>query len=283
MHSSPRFPGGFCVLMALYGGDKPPLFEKAVNSVFSNSLLPNQCLIVVDGPISSALTGLTIALKNQYPTIEFVRLPKNVGLANALNEGLKLVRYPWVVRADSDDINLPNRFEFQAKVLEEQPHLKLFGSSILEFDESGKPLSVRLVPCTELEIRQFVKVRNPFNHMAVAYKLDAVLACGGYPNIFLKEDYGLWCYFLQKQFPVANTQDILVNATAGLGMFKRRGGWRYARSEWQMQNLLVECGLKGWVRAIFDGVIRATFFMIPASIRGFLYLRLLRKSTEHST
>lgn len=280
MTSPIQFPGGFCVLMALYGGDKPHLFEKAVHSVFNNSLLPKQCLIVVDGPITSALEELVAKLKDQYPTLEFIRLPKNVGLANALNEGLKHIRYPWVVRADSDDINLSNRFEVLANVLQEQPSLQLFGSAILEVDEQGNPLTVREVPCTESQIREFVKTRNPFNHMAVAYKLDAVLACGGYPNIFLKEDYGLWCHFLAKRLPVANIKDVLVHASAGMGMFRRRGGWRYAKSEWQMQSLLVESGLKSRVRAIVDGVIRATFFLIPASVRGFLYVHLLRKSAN---
>jgi len=277
MTSPIKFPGGFCVLMALYGGDKPHLFEKAVHSIFNNSLLPNQCLIVVDGPISSALEDLAAKVKDQYSALEFIYLPRNVGLASALNEGLKHIRYPWVVRADSDDINLPNRFEVLAKVLQEDPSLQLFSSAILEVDEQGDPLAVREVPCNELEIREFVKTRNPFNHMAVAYKLDAVLACGGYPNIFLKEDYGLWCHFLAKRLPVANAKDVLVHASAGMGMFRRRGGWRYAKSEWQMQSLLVQSGLKSRVRAIVDGLMRATFFLIPASIRGFLYVHLLRK------
>jgi hypothetical protein len=277
MTSPIQFPGGFCVFMALYGGDKPHLFEKAVHSVFANTLLPNQCLIVVDGPITSALETINAELKDQYSKIEYIHLPKNVGLANALNEGLKHIRYPWVVRADSDDINLSNRFEVLAKALQEHPGLQLFSSAILEVDEQGNPLTVREVPCTESKIREFVKTRNPFNHMAVAYKLDAVLACGGYPNIFLKEDYGLWCHFLQNQFPVANIQDVLVHASAGMGMFRRRGGWRYAKSEWQMQSLLVQSGLKSRVRAILDGLMRAAFFLIPARIRGFLYVHLLRK------
>jgi glycosyltransferase involved in cell wall biosynthesis len=277
MNSLPNFPGGFCVLMALYGGDKPHLFEKAVASVFVNSLLPNQYLIVIDGPISSALTELIIVLKDKYPIIEFVQLPQNVGLANALNEALKLIRYPWVVRADADDINLQNRFEVQAQALAQQPHLKLLGSSILELDESGKPLTIRHVPCTESEIRIFAKLRNPFNHMSVVYSLDAIQACGGYPDIFLKEDYGLWCLFLAKQFPVANINDILVHASGGIDMFRRRGGWRYAKSEKQIQLLLVKCGLKSRWRSLIDGSLRAVFFLIPARAREYLYTQFLRE------
>jgi glycosyltransferase involved in cell wall biosynthesis len=266
--------------MALYGGDKPHLFVKAVQSVFANTILPNQCLIVLDGPLPTELDQTALELSKQYPIIEFIRLPKNRGLANALNIGLQSVRFSWVIRADSDDINLPQRFEVLAKTVQQHPSLQLVGSAILEVDEEGKPLTVREVPVTEKEIRQFAKTRNPFNHMAVAYRLDAVLACGGYPNIFLKEDYGLWCYFLAKNFPVANLKEVLVHACAGMGMFRRRGGWRYAKSEWQMQNLLVHSGLKGKARALIDGIMRATFFLIPASWRGFLYVHLLRQSAK---
>jgi glycosyltransferase involved in cell wall biosynthesis len=268
--------------MALYQGDKPALFEKAVNSVFANTLLPNQCIIVIDGPIPDLLEKCVSDFRKKYPMIEIIRLSENMGLAHALNKGLQAVKYSWVVRADSDDINLPQRFETLSATLNQQPHLQLFGSAILEIDEEGKPLTVREVPCTDGEIRQFAKTRSPFNHMAVAYRLDAVMACGGYPNIFLKEDYGLWCYFLARKLPVANIKAVLVHASAGMNMFRRRGGWRYAQSERQLQSLLVHSGLKGGLRAIVDGLLRATFFLIPASVRGFLYVRVLRKLADES-
>lgn len=280
MSAAISFPGGFCVLMALYGRDKPNLFIKAIQSVFANTLHPNQVLVVVDGPLSIELDQTVSKLHQEFPEIEFVRLPKNIGLANALNAGLQSIRFPWVVRADSDDINLVNRFEVLANIVREDPSLQLVGSAILEIDEEGNPLKVREVPTSEKEIRQFAKTRNPFNHMAVAYKLNAVLESGGYPNIFLKEDYGLWCHFLARNLPVANVRQVLVHASAGLGMFRRRGGWRYAQSEYRMQKLLVHSGLKGRVSALKDGVMRATFFLIPASWRGFLYSNFLRKPPE---
>lgn len=277
--SAIQFPGGFCVLMALYYGDKPVLFEAAVRSVFLNTVLPNQFIVVVDGPITTKIRQLVETLQYEYPLIEFIYLPKNLGLAHALNKGFSHIRHSWVVRADSDDFNLPQRFEILANILSEQPDLKLFGSAILEVDECGAPLAVREVPCTDQEIRQFAKVRNPFNHMTVAFKLDAALACGGYPNIFLKEDYALWALMLSKNFPVHNTTKILVYATAGIGMFKRRGGLRYAKSELELQKLLFQCGLKGLMSCILDGCIRAIFFLIPSSLRGLIYLKYLRKKS----
>jgi glycosyltransferase involved in cell wall biosynthesis len=272
------FPGGFTVLMALYGGDRADFFETAVHSVFSNTLVPNQFLIVVDGPISASLKAVIVNLQISYPLIEFIYLPENKGLANALNTGLTYAKFEWIVRADADDINLPERFSTLAKACLDHPNIQLVGSSILELDEQGHALAIRELPSTEDAIRQFAKTRNPFNHMTVAFRLEAALACGGYPPIFLKEDYGLWCHFLAKSCQVMNVNTILVHASAGMSMFKRRGGWRYAKSEWQMQKVLVECGLKSSWRAFFDGVLRAGFFLIPSTIRGYIYLHFLRKS-----
>jgi len=276
--NEPSFPGGFTVLMALYGGDRPDLFEVAVHSVFANTLFPNQFLIVVDGPISETLKTAIRGLESLYPLIELVYLPENKGLANALNVGLTYAKSEWIVRADADDINLPERFSLLAQACIENPVIQLVGGAILELDENGEPFAIRELPCSEGDIRQFAKTRNPFNHMTVAYRLKAALDCGGYPQIFLKEDYGLWCHFLAKNYPVMNINTVLVHASAGMGMFKRRGGWRYAKSEWQMQKLLVQSGLKNAWRAFLDGSLRAGFFLVPPSVRGFVYLHILRKS-----
>ena len=272
------FLGGFSVLMAVYRGDQAELFCSAVISVMSNDLLPNQFLIVIDGPLSNLLEDAVIRLNSEYPLIQFIRLPENKGLAQALNVGLREVKYSWVVRADADDINLPMRFSTLAKTVFENPKLQLLGSAILEVDQDNKPVAIRDVPCSEDEIRRFVKLRCPFNHMSTAYRLDAVLACGGYPDIYLKEDYGLWCHFLALHFQVMNVKDVLVHASAGINMYQRRGGWRYAQSEWKIQVLLINSDLKSIFRGFIDGLLRTGFFLLPAELRGFIYIKLLRSS-----
>jgi glycosyltransferase involved in cell wall biosynthesis len=277
---TPSFPGGFAVLMALYAGDKAELFKLAVHSVFENTVIPDQFLIVVDGPIPSLLQLTICDLTVYYPQIEFIYLPDNNGLANALNVGIGLVKFEWIVRADADDVNLPNRFASLAKACIKSPEIQLLGSFVLEVDENRRPLAIRDLPCNENAIRKFAKARNPFNHMTVAYRKTAVLNCGGYPNIFLKEDYALWCHFLAKKYPVINLNVVLVHATAGIAMYRRRGGLRYAKSEWQMQKILIKCGLKNTFRAVFDGTCRAGFFLIPSQVRGWIYLHGLRKRAQ---
>jgi glycosyltransferase involved in cell wall biosynthesis len=273
------FPGGFAVLMAVYLHDDPCFLERAVDSVFLNTLQPNQFVLVADGPLSDGLEKVLKTLQARHTNlIEMLRLPSNKGLAQALNAGLRCIKFPWIVRADADDVNLSHRFSTLAALLTTQPLLGLMSSAILEMDDTGVAIAIRAVPVTEVEIYRFSRFRNPFNHMAVAYRRDAVLACGGYPDIHLKEDYALWCRMLAKGIRVANSPEVLVNATTGPAMYRRRGGWRYAKAEWMLQGIMVESGLKSRPRALLDGLLRAAFFLAPAGLRGAIYENLLRKS-----
>lgn len=46
-----------------------------------------------------------------------IYLEKNQGLGNALKIAVKIAKNEIIARMDSDDLSLPNRFEFQLKRL----------------------------------------------------------------------------------------------------------------------------------------------------------------------
>ena len=275
------FPGGFAVLMSVYRKDNHLLFFKAVASIFNNSLTPNQVIIVFDGPVDTSIENVMKHFKSKFPRIiKHIRLKSNAGLANALNEGLMHIKYRWVVRADADDINLPNRFLILSKIINKNPKLDLIGSSILEIDSDNKILGYKHSPTTSKEIKKMIKLRSPFNHMTVAYKLESILKIGGYPNIFLKEDYGLWCKFVANKMRFANTKRVLVHATAGNDMIKRRGGIKYAISEYQIQLLIIKLGLNDIFSSTLIGILRATIFVSPFFVRKLIYVNLLRDNSS---
>ena len=223
------------------------------------------------------LERIIIKLTKKYKNkIEWLRLKKNMGLAYALNEGLKYINYKWVVRADADDFNLHFRFAKLASMVLLDNELKLIGSSILEVDTKGHPIASRNVPESENQIRRVIKIRSPFNHMAVAYRLDAVVKCGGYPNVYLREDYALWCKMIAMNMHARNTRDVLVHATADLQMYKRRSGFKYAFAELHMQSILIECGLQNRFFAYTLGFLRMIVFLSPNWLRAFIYIRFLR-------
>lgn len=268
----------FSVLMAVYFKDNPCLFANALNSICLQTELPDEVVLVEDGPLTSELSALIDSFRTKLNIVS-VKLSENKGLAVALNAGLKVVSNDIVYRADSDDVNRPDRFEKQLKFFLDD--YDLVGGAIQEIDEAGVPIAVRSLPTDDVDIRKFLKFRNPFNHMSVAFRKDVVLACGGYPNIYLKEDYALWAKMLNYNARALNLKDVLVDATAGNGMYRRRGGWRYCLSEIELQKHLLRCGVKNLFEAVFTGVIRSSVFLVPAYLRGFIYERFLRNKPSY--
>ncbi len=265
----------FSVLLAVYEKDNHILLEKALRSVFLNSLQPKELVIVADGHLPDRLLSIIYDFSVKHP-LRFIQLPSNVGLASALNIGLHSVQTKYTIRADADDFNYSSRFEVLIAKLREG--FDLVGSAIREVDKNGNEVAFRKCPLTGDEIRQFVKRRNPFNHMTVGYETAVVLQAGGYPMIHLKEDYALWATLLSKGCRVCNLDDVLVDATAGKDMFKRRGGLRYAIAEFDLQHHLMRCGLKTPFEALVDGILRSAVFLAPTTLRQFVYLKFLRDS-----
>ena len=270
------FETDFTVLIAVYRGDDPALFAKAMTSVFANTLPPTRTVLVVDGPVPDALD----AVIGDFATrddLTVAQLPRNMGLAQALNHGLDLITTSWTVRADADDINDAGRFAALADaIVKAQPDLAILGSAIKEVAQDGTVLAMRQPPLAHDAIRQFARRRNPFNHMTVAFRTDAAKRAGGYPDIHLKEDYALWAQMLANGAGAANLPQSLVTATTGRDMYNRRGGLRYARAEVQLQMHLVRCGLKGRTSAVVDGLLRSAIFLAPTGLRALVYRKFLR-------
>ncbi len=265
----------FTVLMALYYKDNPNLFDKALGSVFDNSTLPELVVLVVDGPIGPELREIIEKYMFAYKDFLYVVwLPENKGLANALNVGLEHVKTEFVARADADDLNLGFRFEEQLKYAKNG--FDLFGSSIQEVDEFGNKISIRSLPIDNDGITKFLKTRNPFNHMTVFFRTQLARDCGGYPNLDLREDYGLWVKMIKKGAKCANSDAILVFATTGQAFYERRGGVRSVKAEIAMQKFLVHHQIKGWVAACLEIMAKSIVFLMPSSLRALVYKTLLR-------
>lgn len=265
----------FSVLMSVYERDDPVLLRSAVSSVFANELTPLELILVVDGPVGDALNCVISELVQRYP-INCQCLSTNRGLASALNYGLNFVRTPLIARADADDINLPNRFSTQIETM--RLGFDLVGSQIQEVDSQGVFLGIREVPCSHDKILKFSRARNPFNHMTVIYKTDLIRACGGYPVLYLREDYGLWALMISKGARLANTNSVLVHATAGFPMIKRRRGLRSALAEFELQTLFVKCGIKSRWRACLDCCLRASILMLSSHLLSRFYFFFLRRT-----
>src|SRR5687768_7952582 len=111
--------------MATYGGEKAANLDAALASVYTQTLPPDECILVVDGAIDSDQEQVIARYQDDPadPSLIIVRLSERGGLARALNAGLDHCHGALIARMDSDDICLPHRFERQRRAFVEQPAL----------------------------------------------------------------------------------------------------------------------------------------------------------------
>lgn len=207
-----------------------------------------------------------------------VRLEKNMGLGNALSEGLRYCRNELVARMDSDDISCPDRCERQLAVFSRYPNVSICSGTIAEFSESPETTTcTRVLPERNDAIIEFAKRRSPFNHVSVMYKKSAVEAVGSYQRFYLLEDYYLWIRMLMAGYEGYNIQSPLVHVRTGANMYKRRSGLPYAKTQIELFRFMWKQGfINAWQYAE-SCIIRSCSALAPNWLRKFMYETFLRK------
>ena len=272
----------FSVLLSIYHKEKPEFLEASLQSVFNQTLLPSEVLVVKDGKLGAELDAVLERYEAKYPDIiKINNLPENLGLGVSLAYGLERCSNELVARVDTDDINLPFRFEEQYNMLMSHPELDLVGFNIAEFEyDSNIVHSYRNLPETPEENHKFGKRRCPVNHPTVMYRRSKVLQVGNYQRLKINkgmEDYYLWMRMLNENMQFYNIQKVGVLCRIGNDMISRRHGFLYYRLE-------LDCFAKGMkmgyislgdfgVAAISRGVVHT----VPKSMTKWFYNRFLRQ------
>lgn len=269
----------YSVLMSVYNKEKAEYLKQAMDSIWNQTVPTDDFVLVCDGPLNTKLDAVIEEMQGAHPGIlHLVRLETNGGLGNALNVGIKHCKHDLIARMDSDDISRPNRCEKQLRVFFEQPDVSICSGIVEEFTISTNRIEARRVlPATQENIIAFAKKRNPFNHPCVMYKKSAVEAAGGYQDFFLLEDYYLWIRMLQKESIGYNLQEPLLWMRAGSDMYKRRAGWKYAKSQEMLFKYMKDSGFINSGQYLESTMARTTSSLIPNFLREFLYKKLMRK------
>lgn len=210
--------------MSVYAKEKPEYLKTALQSIFDQTLFPDEILLICDGPLTKELDEVVEWAINSHPTVmKIVHLPENGGLGHALRFALPLCKNEIIMRADSDDINLPHRAETELKLMGEGDY-DIVSSTISIFYESPDKIEgERNLPITHDEIIKFAKFRCPFNHPSVIFKKSKALEAGNYPDMRLgAEDYDLWIRMLIKGAKGHNIEESLVLMRMDRNSYGRR-------------------------------------------------------------
>jgi len=243
------------VLMAVYNG--LPYLEEAVESVLRQSCADFWFYIVDDG--SSNGTAEYLATLDD-PRVK-VWHRRNQGLASSLNFALEHVDTPYVMRADADDICLPERMETQLDFLEKQLDLVACSCDI-EFTLDGGPTGLYShLPRRDSEIRRtLMSGGHALCHPGLMIRSCVFKELGGYVVSGVGEDWALFVGLVS----AGNVENI----PAVLYRYRLRGGSLSVRYAVEIQ--------KEKKKALAPWVGRRPFhFVFPTALADLLYRQSL--------
>lgn len=273
----------FSLLMSFYRGDDPRFFEEAFrSSVDVQTRPPAEVVLVRDGRVGDDLLAAVrdVIAASPVPT-RLIELPDNVGLAAALERGLRDCSHDIVARMDADDISQPDRFERQLPIIE--AGADLVGTGMYEFlDEPESVVGQRVPPTGANRIASYARFHDPFNHPTVVYRRAAVERAGGYRPLGLMEDYWLFARMIHAGAVVENVPDPLLRYRVGSGAFERRGGLRQFRSELMLQRALRGIGFTTPLQCIRNLLVRGGYRFVPVAVRKAAYRRVFGRARDAS-
>ena len=258
--------------MTIYYKDDPRFLDICFRGIFRNTLLPDEIIVVKDGPLEKKLNQVVDKYINKFPKLfKTYQLKFNQGSAIAANFGLSKANNDWVIKQDADD------FSFRERYFELMRHTKdnvlFFGS--LMYERYEKHQIVKKVPITNIDIKKNLNFRNPFNNPSMCLNTKLIKHFGGYPNIKFKEDWGLWIKAF-KNSNCFNLDKVLLTTINNERMIEKRRGLFNIKSEYQIQKLLVKYNYNNFFSATLIYLFRVCLLLLPTYLLKLTYKFFLR-------
>ena len=271
----------FSATISCYKNDNPKDFETAFLSIYNQTVRPDEIIITVDGPIPSELEQVVSRFEREFQAV-ILRSAQNNGQGMAHALAVSHANYDYIAIMDADDISVPDRFEKQLAVVAKHPEIDVIGGQIDEFIGSPENVvGIRSVPLEDHMVKRYLRRRCPFNHVTILMNTHMVKDAGNYQDWHYNEDYFLYCRMLEKGAVFCNLPDILVHVRVGEEMYRRRGGWKYFKSEARLQGWMLRHKIISLPQYCMNVLLRLCVQVImPNWLRGFVFQKLFRKQAS---
>jgi glycosyltransferase involved in cell wall biosynthesis len=193
------------IVMPVYNGAK--YIRRAIDSLLGQTYKDFELLIINDG---STDTSADIVNSYKDPRIKLLTNPKNMGLVETRNRGVKEAGTEFVGFLDADDIAMSDRLEKQIYFLDAHSEVILLGGCAVHIDSDGNKTGTtwnEAVPSEEMPIE--LLFRNCFVQSTVLMRKDRIPEVLYRSGFAPAEDYDLWVR-LARIGQVANLPDVLV-------------------------------------------------------------------------
>lgn len=202
-------------VMALY--DTPYHYLKITLESILNQTFSDFELIIIDD--ASTMEYTSFFEKFNDNRIKYFKLEKNAGPGHARNEGVKKAIGEYVAITDSDDVYMPQKFEFQNEFLDKNTDISLIGCT---FRFSNRKKS-SFVPINNDDIKLFMLFNSPLNNSTIMFRKNEFAQKNLYyiEDINFGEDYELWINAMFAGIKMANLEDNLMIYTRRLGQLSK--------------------------------------------------------------
>lgn len=269
----------FTVILAVYWRDDPTHFIDATLSVVNQTCVPDEVVVVADGPLGSRFDH-AMEVVGQIPIVRILQLPKNVGPGLARHNAILTVKTNLFAIMDADDLSLKDRFEKQLKCFSREG-VDCVGSFIEDFDTVPGDLKIlRTVPCDHEKICSRGRWRYPLNHVTVMMKLEAYHRVGGYRQLRFLEDYDFFHRSISKGLIFHNIPDVLVWVRTGGGLINRRRGFNYLNVELALVTRMLTDGYLNPFQWLASVTLRVFVRLLPIFLLNLIYLVLRERHRQ---
>ncbi len=153
------------IILPVYNGEK--YLAEAIESILDQTFQDFELLIINDcSPDNSEI----VISKFTDKRIKYVKSEVNRGLAETLNNGIRLAKGAYIARMDQDDISDARRLELQVEALDGDKELGLCGTAIRLFGGTNPHV-----------------VKNPESHESIFTNL-LFYNCMAHPSVMFRKD-----------------------------------------------------------------------------------------------
>lgn len=169
--------------------------KRAVRSVMAQTQMPDEVIVVEDGPPSGVEDWLNLVCNKP---VRYIRHDQNKGLAAARNTGLKAATYDWISYLDDDNEWLPDRLKETIDVLTKIKNQDLGSLACLQVgtytkDQHGKIIRSSL-PKNDGNLKQSIITYGPSTlQSSFFFNKKALLNVGGFDEGLVSgTDHDIW-------------------------------------------------------------------------------------------
>ena len=183
----------------------------ALDSLAQNDAPPTEVIVVSNG----ATDGTPDIVACEYPHVRLIRLPRNLGYAGGINEGVKVARGEILVPLNDDTISQPTMLRHLVQPLLDHDDIGIVGAKILDADErtiQHAGAEILANACT----RHFGRGEKDEGQYNAAHEVDYVSGCVMAIRRRVFEQLGLF----DDRYGPAYYEEVELAVRA------RRAGWR---------------------------------------------------------